>query len=84
VHFARLLASADGQWLYGIDSAAPDWNGPARLLKIDARSGKVSEERVLEPNVWAIAVAKIPGKLLPQGEVQARRCEDGPLQGQNR
>jgi hypothetical protein len=56
---------------------------PARLLKIDAGSGKVSEERVLGGNVWSIAVEKIPARLLPHGEVQARHCDDRSQQAQS-
>ena len=75
VQFARVLASADGQWLYGIDSGPADWRGPIQLLKLDALSGEVVTERALEPDVWFITLAKLPKSVTPQGEIQPDLCE---------
>jgi len=79
VFFSRLVASTDGQWVYGIDSGGPDWTGPVRLLKIDSRTGKAVTERLLEPGVWSIAFAKIPVRLLPRDRVLVNLCNDGLL-----
>jgi hypothetical protein len=75
VHFARVKASTDGQFLYGIDSGMTGWRGPVRLLKLDASNGAVVAERALEQDVWFISPAKIPVSAIPQGEVQPNPCE---------
>jgi hypothetical protein len=62
--FGRLIVTPDGNTLYGIDLPSPDWvNPPPRLVKIDRRSGVVAE-RVLDPDVWNLALASIPTALL--------------------
>ncbi len=75
VDFARVVASTDGQRLYGLDSGSPDGKPPARLLALDATRGIVLEERVLEDDVWSIAFAKLPRSLIPLGEVQPVGCD---------
>jgi hypothetical protein len=62
--FGRLVVTPDGNTLYGIDLPSQDWvNPPPRLVKIDRRSGVVAE-RVLDPDVWNLALASIPTVLL--------------------
>ena len=74
-HFAKIIASADGQWLYGIDLATTEWSGPARLLKLDASNGAIMAERALEQDVWFISLAKLPASAIPQGAIQPEPCE---------
>jgi len=72
VHFHRVNASADGRYLYGIDSVEI---GSKRLIKLDASNGAVVAERALERDVWFISLAKLPASILPQGEVRPKPCE---------
>src|SRR6266545_1999948 len=65
VHFAKIIASADGQWLYGIDLPTTDWSGQ-RLLKLGASNGAIMAERALEQDVWFISLAKLPVSAIPQ------------------
>jgi hypothetical protein len=75
IDFAQVVASTDGQRLYGLDSGTLDGKRPARLLALDATRGIVLEERVLEDDVWSIALAKLPNSLIPRGEVQPVSCD---------
>ncbi|HXG68923.1 MAG TPA: hypothetical protein VNO70_27740 [Blastocatellia bacterium] len=73
-HFGRLMGSADGHWLYGVDSGRLQWQGPVRLLKLDAESGEIMAERELATDPWAMAVATLPERFVPQGEVKTSSC----------
>jgi hypothetical protein len=73
VHFARVIAAKDGQFLYGIDSDRT--GGSVRLLKLDASNGAVVAERAIERDVWFISLANLPVTAIPQGEVQPESCE---------
>jgi hypothetical protein len=75
VHFARVTASPDGKWIYGMDSGEIHWSGPVRLLKLDASNGAIVAERALERDVWFISLAKLPASAIPQGAVQTEPCE---------
>ncbi|MBI4483917.1 MAG: hypothetical protein HY652_13655 [Acidobacteria bacterium] len=79
VHFHQVMASSDGRHLYGLDSGPLGWRGPVRLLKLDATSGTVLAERLLENDVWFMALARLPKLLAPHGEVQPKpygtRCK---------
>jgi hypothetical protein len=68
--FGKLMASGDGKWLYGLDSGKLEWSGPVRLLKLDALTGAVAAERVLDTDSWSMTVARLPSNLAPQGEVR--------------
>ncbi len=70
VQFSRLTASGDGRSLYGIDSGESSWRGPVRLLKLDAATGDVQAERVLERDVWFIHVATIRRDLVPRSQAR--------------
>jgi hypothetical protein len=76
VPFARVIASPDGKWLYGMDSGLIHWSGPVRLLKLDASNGAIVAERALERDVWYISLAKLPMSVVPQGAVQTEPCEN--------
>jgi hypothetical protein len=76
VHFARVIASPDGNWLYGIDSGQIHWSGPVRLIKLDASNGAIVAERALEQDVWFISLAKLPASAIPKGAVQPESCEN--------
>jgi hypothetical protein len=75
VPFARVIASADGKWLYGMDPGMTGWRGPVRLLKLDASNGAILAERALEQDVWFISLAKLPVSAIPKGEVQPAPCD---------
>ena len=53
-HFRQIVASADGQYLYGLDVGDAGWK-QVRILKVDARSGAASQEKSLDDDVWFFA-----------------------------
>lgn len=77
MHFARVRASADGQWIYGFDLGALDWKSPLRLVKLDASNGEVVAERELEGDVWSFDLARLPISVVPKEEVQTKPCGTG-------
>jgi hypothetical protein len=70
VHFNSIVASTDGQELYGIDVRDLSWS-EVELVRMDAMSGRILAERDLTPDVWFIDLAALPQKLVPRGEVSA-------------
>lgn len=54
LHFRQLVASSDGRYLYGLDVGSPAW-ARVRIVKIDAGSGQVIRERILDPDVWYLS-----------------------------
>jgi hypothetical protein len=71
-YFGRLVASADGEHLYGIVISG-SWTG-IRLVEIERKSGDVVAEQRLEDDVWNIATARIPAGLVPRGYVTPAAC----------
>jgi hypothetical protein len=76
IDFARLVASADGRNLYGIDAGAIDQSRPPSLLRLDSRTGMVLKKRDLGRDVWYISVARVPESLIPHGEVSTTPCQN--------
>lgn len=74
--FARLVASADGRNLYGVDAGTGDPSRPPVLLRIETRSGTVLKKRNLPIDVWNISVARLPEELIPRGRVSTTPCQN--------
>jgi hypothetical protein len=77
VRFAQLAVGAKGQRLYGLDAGQASDEGkgqPPRLLALDAQTGVVVAERSLTPDVWHLAVARVPASLVPRGDVHPTAC----------
>ena len=68
VWFRNLVASDDGETLFGIDANVP------RLIAVDRRTGSVQTERSLAPDVWSVSLARIPEALVPQGNWTPSEC----------
>lgn len=69
VHFARLVVTPDGETLYGIDvESLGNWEH-VRVVKVDRKSGQIQATRELASDVWNIALADIPAKLIPHEDV---------------
>ncbi len=66
LHFSALLADMSGLVLYGL-SAAPNWERPAELVRIDPIDGRVLKTRYLDPGFWRIAIATL--RVIRSGEV---------------
>jgi hypothetical protein len=73
LYFMRMVAGADGGELYGIDA-----RGPVRLMKLDSRTGMILAERMLDQDVYSLALAKIPESILPLEEVAINSCRQQP------
>lgn len=67
------MAGAGGGELYGIDV-----RGPKRLIKLDSRTGMILVERMLDQDVSSLALAKIPGSMLPREGVAVNSCRQQP------
>ncbi len=67
-HFSTLLADRRRSFLYGWASEGRYGDGPARLLRIDARNGRVVNSRVVESGSLRMAIA--PVRFLPTGDVK--------------
>lgn len=72
MHFPRVLASSDGERIYGLDPSLPDHRGPVRRTRLDAKSGMVLAERYLQNDAWFITLAAIPKSFLT-------REDQGPI-----
>lgn len=68
-HFNRLVAARSGKDIYGLDPGNVNWTGPVRLVRMDARDGRVANSRTLEPGVCTIATAAL--RSAPAGDVHA-------------
>jgi hypothetical protein len=72
VHVNRMVVSPDGRDLYVIDSGGATPQAKPRLLHIDARTGGILHETVLEQNgLWNLALARIPSAFIPRGNARA-------------
>jgi hypothetical protein len=70
LYFMRLVACNDNHELIGLDA-----RGPVRLVKLDSKTGNILAERILEEDVYNLAVANIAESVLPRGEVEAVSCD---------
>jgi hypothetical protein len=69
LHFSVLIPDREEPVLYGLSSGGPDWDFPVKLVRIDARDGKILQTRTLDTDRWNISVA--PLRLAPKGDVRA-------------
>jgi hypothetical protein len=67
-YFSRL--AVDRGQAYGIDIALAN----PQFVRIDLQTGEVEAARVLDADVWNLALAGIPGALVPRGEMQPAEC----------
>jgi hypothetical protein len=69
LHFAALIADRTEPVLYGLAAeGSTTWKAPVKLVRTDARSGRVLQSRYLDVDYWWITVA--PLQKAPTGEVQ--------------
>ena len=54
MHFRQMVSNDDGRYLYGLDVGDEAWK-TVRIVKLDAATGNLITERVLEPDVWYLA-----------------------------
>ncbi len=62
----RMAVTADGNDLYLIEAANPSHKGDVRLIHMDTR-GRTVDTTLLESGDWTLALAHIPGNLIPRG-----------------
>jgi hypothetical protein len=84
IYFTSLAAGQDGRSLYAVEAGPPEGPAkPVRLLRLDVQTGKVTTSVVLNDaalfpdaafDVWSLAFASVPEKLIPSGEVQPIAC----------
>ena len=70
LHFSALLPDQAGAELYGLSSESPNWELPARLVRIDPSDGRILQSRYLDPGFWRVAIA--PLRIVPTGDVRAK------------
>ena len=70
LHFSALFADQAGSELYGLSAESPNWELPARLVRIDPSDGRILQSRYLDPGFWRVAIA--PLRIVPSGDVRAR------------
>ena len=68
LHFSALIPDRVEPALYGLASG-PNWQAPVKLVRIDARDGRVMESRLLDADFWRIATASL--RATPTGDVRA-------------
>lgn len=71
VHVNRMVVSPDGRDLYVLQSTWRNRRREAGLLRIDIRTGLVTNSTLLERGDWNLAVARIPPALIPRGNQRA-------------
>ena len=69
IHFNSIVASPDGQQLYGIDVRHANW-GSVGLIRLDAHTGRILAQRELAPDVWSIDLAPLPHNLVPHSDLE--------------
>jgi hypothetical protein len=69
LHFSALLADQSGLALYGL-SAAPNWELPGELVRIDPADGRILNTRYLDPGFRRIAIAKL--RVVPSVDVNVK------------
>jgi hypothetical protein len=68
LHFSALLSDQAGSELYGVSAEGPNWEVPARLVRIDPSGGRILQSRYLDPGFWRVAIA--PLQIVPSGDVR--------------
>jgi hypothetical protein len=71
VHVNRMAVTPDGHDLYVLQSTWRNRRREAGLLRIDVRTGLVTNNTLLERGDWNLALAHIPPALIPRGTVRA-------------
>jgi hypothetical protein len=66
-HFSTLVADQRRSFLYGWASEGRYGDGPGRLLRIDARNGRIVKSRVVKSGFLRMAIA--PVRFVPRGDV---------------
>jgi hypothetical protein len=51
MHFRQMVSSDDGRYVYGLDVGDVAWK-TVRIVKLDAATGQLITEKILEPDVW--------------------------------
>jgi hypothetical protein len=84
IYFTSLVAGQNGRCLYAVEAGPPEGPAkPVRLLRLDVQTGKVTTSVVLNDaalfpdaafDVWSLAFASVPEKLIPSGEVHPIAC----------
>jgi hypothetical protein len=75
--FAQVTVGTEGRRLYALDAGATSGGRtvrPPRLLSLDARTGAIVAERALTPDVWHLAVARVPSLVMPLGDLRPTAC----------
>jgi len=68
LHFSALISDRAGSELYGLSAEGPNWELPARLVRIDPSDGRILQSRHLDPGFWRVAIA--PLRMVPSGDVR--------------
>jgi len=71
VHVNRMAVSPDGGDLYVLQSTWSNRRREAGLLRIDIRTGLVTNIALLERGDWNLALARMPQALIPRGNQRA-------------
>ena len=69
LHFSALVSDRAGSELYGLSAEGPNWELPAKLVRIDPNDGRIRQSRRLDPGFWRVAMA--PLRTIPSGDVRA-------------
>jgi hypothetical protein len=62
LRFRQMVASSDGRALWGLDVGDPAW-GKVRIVKIDAATGQVIDEKLLDSDIWYLTTGQIPHEM---------------------
>jgi hypothetical protein len=68
--FSHVVPDTAGTSLYGVALGVEGWDGPVRIVKLDAREGTPLESRTFDPGVLQIGVGRL--QKVPAGDVSAR------------
>jgi hypothetical protein len=72
LYFLRVVANCDGTELYGIEVGPTLSKDAPRLIRLDARTGKILASRAMDGGMAVhLALASLYDSVIPRGEVQA-------------
>lgn len=85
IYFRDLIPGLDGRSLYGVEAGPLEGADPVpvRLVRLDVRTGAATTTFVIKDlklfpsasfDVWSLAIANVPEKLVPRGETQLAAC----------
>jgi len=57
-----------------ISQSSQSCSSHLRFIKLDSRTGDILAGRILDDDVYDLALEKIPESILPRGEVEAILC----------